>query len=52
MTSSPDDTARDDTARDDTAPGTVPEPFVPSAKIAVPQLPRGVCGAPGAAGGS
>ena len=39
MTSSPDDTARDDTAQDDTAPGTVREPFVPSAKIAVPQLP-------------
>jgi LuxR family transcriptional regulator, maltose regulon positive regulatory protein len=34
-----DDTAHDDTTRDDTAPGTVGEPVVPSAKIAVPQLP-------------
>ena len=39
MTSSPDDTTPDDTAQDDTAPGTVPGPFVPYAKIAVPQLP-------------
>ena len=44
MTSSPDDTGQDDTGQDDTAqddtvPGTVGEPFVPSAKIAVPQRP-------------
>ena len=41
MMSSPDDTTRDDTAQVDTAPGTISGPFVPYAKIAVPQLPRG-----------
>jgi len=38
MTSSPDDSTPGDTAPDVTAPGGVPGPFVPSAKIALPQL--------------
>ena len=41
MMSSPDDTTRDDTAQYDPTPGTVAGPFVPYAKIAVPQLPAG-----------
>ena len=37
--SSPDDPTRDDTTQDDPTPGTVSEPFVPHAKIAIPPLP-------------